>query len=193
MYKNKQNLQLEIQTPFSLNFLIYVQNCFLNTTKKYESPKFPYIPSEDGLGLLLNHEEFANIFNEIWNEVLLNYNQIQDKNNNNEKNQLLVQSLFTNQEKFNEFFMSFSAWWKGLTGQLALQNFLSNEKIDKLYENLQEVYKINSDIEKNITIYLIYDNCRLLSSQKKYENKVVLSIEDIVMKRNLVERFKHLF
>ncbi|MGN8845239.1 hypothetical protein ACTNDN_20770 [Niallia sp. HCP3S3_B10] len=186
MYKDKYNLHLEIQTPFELNFLIYIQNCYLNNTVNYELPKFPYIPIENGY-----HEKFKTRFNAVWDEILLKYNR-QDKTTINENSQLLAQSLFTKQEVFNYLYQSFSAWWKGLAGQMAIQNFFSNEKINKLYANMLETYQVDGNDSKYITIYLIYDNCQLLSPEKKYEDQVVLSLEDI-MRKNLVGKFKHQF
>lgn len=195
MAKIHHNLQLEIQAPTALNFLIYVQNCFLNNYEKYEHPKFPYIFSE--VALLLEHEKFSDVFNEIWDRILTDFNQHPNVNNNIDTHLLLIQKLFTKQKSFNETYASFLAWWKGLAGYFTIQNSLDDDKINKLYSNLlNEFQKTNIYIEKHIKIFLVYDNCELLYSYKNYDNQIVLSIEDIVLRKNLVnleDKFKHFF
>ena len=60
---------MEVNAPYSLNYLVFIQNVFENgNNKNRENPLFPYVDSSRW-GILQN-EFFTKTFKEVWNEVV---------------------------------------------------------------------------------------------------------------------------
>lgn len=60
----KSTLEIKTEASYSLNFLIYIQNIFLNQNSSKEQYKFPYIYSKSTFEF---EEDFENRFRSLWN------------------------------------------------------------------------------------------------------------------------------
>lgn len=56
-------LLMKIEASYSLNFLVYIQNLFLNRNQNKDEWKFPYLPSR-----CVFQEDFEMRYREVWNE-----------------------------------------------------------------------------------------------------------------------------
>ncbi|GIP53003.1 group-specific protein [Paenibacillus vini] len=148
---------IESDAPYSLNYLVYIQNAYLNS-KSDESinPKFPYI--DVSKWALIDDELFLIRFNEIWEQVLRNIatNGHFDHNAVLTDNKALFRPLFqTNlngETGYSESIKSFSAWWNGLAGRIAVEHFLDNQ-IFGIYQEMSQTIKK----DKHLKISLVYD------------------------------------
>ncbi|GAA0335514.1 hypothetical protein GCM10008967_27760 [Bacillus carboniphilus] len=106
-------LNMRIDSNSALNFLIYIQNIYLNHGQiEHMKLKFPYFSSRVAF-----NREFVNKYKELWNE----FSQRVSKDSRNgvdifyEEKEILFHSLFENSPEslkhFNEIYKSFDVWW----------------------------------------------------------------------------------
>lgn len=170
--------EMEVNAPYSLNYLIYVQNIYLNSKNQdRETPLFPYVDSSKW-GIL--YDEFEQTYKEVWVETL-NNNYISGKYDHNgilDFDKALFQRLFENNGTgffgYSESVKSFLAWWDGIYGKIAIEGVFDDDRMNKIYRELSE--SINA--HKRLKIDLIYDR-PVLAGQSESSWYAVLPIEDV--------------
>ena len=60
----ENSLEMETDTSFTLNFLIYIQNIYLNQNRNEDDLRFPYLSTK-----MVFKEDFEIRYKELWNEV----------------------------------------------------------------------------------------------------------------------------
>jgi hypothetical protein len=177
---------IESDAPYSLNFLVYIQNAYLNSKNDgSKNPKFPYI--DVSKWALIEDELFLIKFKEVWEKVVHNIasNSHYDNNAVLEKNKTLFKTLFQNNQVgeigYYDSYKSFMAWWDGLAGKIAIGHFLDNQ-IYKIYKEMSETIKV----DKRLRISLVYDKFPLgeLQTLPWY---AVLPVEDIFLHKKKKE------
>lgn len=170
--------EMEVNAPYSLNYLIYVQNIYLNSKNQdRETPLFPYVDSSTW-GIL--DDEFEQTYKEVWVETL-NNNYSSGKYDHNgilNFDKALFEKLFENNGTgffgYSESVKSFLAWWDGIYGKIAIEGVFDDDRMNKIYRELSET--INAD--KRLKIDLIYDR-PVLTGQSESSWYAVLPIEDV--------------
>ncbi len=174
----KNTLLIRTGASYSLNFLVYIQNIFLNRSQKIEELKFPYIRTKCEF-----RNDFRMRYKELWDELSkrISEHPINDMKIFTEEKNLFYQSLFVeNDDTLNEFYeiyQSFKVWWDSFAGR-----FLAERSIDeythKIYVELSNLL-IETGIkpQRELDISLIYDECLLVDLEPS-SYFAVLSIRD---------------
>lgn len=160
------SLIMKTDTSFSLNFLIYIQNIFLNQNRNEEDLRFPYLSTRIAFNV-----DFKLKYKELWNEIS---QRISEDNKNDirtfyEEKDLFYQRLFVadadNFENFNEIYKTFKVWWDSFAGRFSIERSI-DEMGQKLYWDLANLL-VQKGIEpqKELNISLIYDECLLANNQ----------------------------
>lgn len=150
---------IHTNTSYCLNFMIYIQNIYLNQPENKENLRFPYIARK------LNFStDFEVNFKELW---LTLRKQITDDRYDlqifYEENNIFYEKLFDtqlcNEESFKEILCSFKVWWTSIAGQHSLEWSVS-EYNTQLYNDLV-LYLKQNEIEplQQLHINLLYDDC----------------------------------
>ena len=182
---------IQTDVSASLNFLIYIQNMYLNEQKTFERPRFPYVAQPVSF-----HDDFEERFAALWKEVAqqmakdrycdsaLFYKKLENK----------FSSLFTTDtnglNNFREIRKSFEAWWGSYAGGFTLDRSLGGW-LDKLYHDLAKTLKENGkEPEQHMHISLLYDEC-VLGDVLPYSYFAILPIEAfLVTYKQLVTEVK---
>ncbi|PEY58836.1 hypothetical protein COJ37_22165 [Bacillus cereus] len=132
-----------------LNFMIYIQNMYLNQKEKKGNLRFPYIAKT-----LHFSSDFETNFKELWHSLRKQIaNNRYDLQIFHEENHIFYEKLFNtqlcNEDSFKELVCSFQVWWTSIVGQLFndLVLYLKQNEI----EPLQQLH-----------ISLLYDDCLLV-------------------------------
>lgn len=183
--------EMEVNAPYSLNYLIFVQNIYLNSKNKgKEKPLFPY--TDSSMWGILN-EDFKKNFSEVWKEAVNKNSQsrLYDHNGILDLNKSLFQKLFENTEKgvfgYSESVKSFLAWWDGIYGKIAIEGVFDDDRMSKFYRELSTSLNVN----KRLKIDLIYDK-QFFNGQSESSWYAVLPIEDIFNQRKRPEIISNL-
>lgn len=184
-------LNLVIEAPYSLNYLIFIQNIYLNNYNKAEtfSPFFPYVDSSKWG--LLEQEKFRIKFNEIWNEVVQKNNKDQLYENNGvlEEDSQLYKQLFESDSSgevgFSESAKLFLSWWNEVFGKIAINRVFETEGGNEIYnEFLQAVQSNKYAITNNrFKIDLIYDKPSIVNKTNTSSYNYILPIQDLFFNR----------
>lgn len=160
----ENSLLMRIEASYALNFLIYIQNIYLNQNRNEEESRFPYYPSKVAF-----KEEFDLGYKSLWDKVS---QRISDHHSNGvkifyEEKDLFYQSLFVNNsdslKEFNEIYKSFKVWWGSFAGHFAVERS-SDEKSEKLYVELaSSLTQRGIEPQKELSISLVYDECLLVN------------------------------
>lgn len=195
MQNHKEQLhtgfEMEVNAPYSLNYLLMIQNIYLNSKNtEAERPLFPYV-NASRWGIL--DEQFVETFTEIWKVAV-------DKNSENhmydhsgvfDRDKELYQKLFFKNEAgafgYLESVKFFLAWWSGIHGKIAIEAVFDHDRMDKVYKGLSESIKIN----KRLRIHLIYDKS-VLTGRSEHSWYEVVSIEDIFLLKKRPELLSNL-
>jgi hypothetical protein len=178
----ENSLTITMEASLSLNFLIYIQNIFLNKTRSKSDLKFPYMPAECQL-----REDFDVRFRDLWNDISerIADDPSQDQLILIEERNLFYQTLFTENDdslsEFDQIYTSFRAWWRSLAGGFAVE-ICMGETLDKIYRGLADLL-IEKGIKprKRLYLNLIYDQC-LLAVAEPSSYYATLSLEDGFMR-----------
>jgi hypothetical protein len=185
--------ELEVNAPYSLNFLIFLQNIFLNQTGHRNGRLlFPYLDSSQWG--ILDHENFNRAFKEVWKEIIQrNLDRRFDHNGILEEQKLLFLKLFERQANYGyiESSKAFYAWWDGIAGKIAVERVFDDDSMNKIY--LELASSVETSFEHNrLAIDLVYDR-PVLSEPCNAPWYQVLPIEDIFLKnrrREVTERMR---
>jgi hypothetical protein len=163
-YLGKSSFNLELRSSHSLNYLIYLQNIYLNLQSSItDNHKFPYfIHQEKDIEI----DDFLNIFRELWNSIVRDYSN---------EGAVFFDPFLTNDGKtiFKRFFKdnegglyllkytseSFISWWQNEIGQLAIEHTASQwvQKIfDTVYREIEQTK--DATYSSKFIIELTYDN-----------------------------------
>lgn len=160
----ENTLLLRTEASYSLNFLVYLQNLFLNKTQSREEMKFPYILSK----CEFFREDFKMRYRELWDEVSkrISENPLNDMGIFVDKKNLFYQCLFVQSEEYlieyNEIYHSFKVWWGSFTGHIAVERSI-DVYVQEIYQELADLLlekRIN--LQKDLNISIIYDECVLV-------------------------------
>ncbi|MED1612434.1 hypothetical protein [Bacillus paranthracis] len=150
---------IHTNAPHCLNFMIYIQNIYLNQKEKKENLKFPYIARQFNFST-----NFETNFKELWHTLRKQVtNDKYDSQIFYNENHIFYENLFDNhlcnEELFKELICSFKVWWTSIAGQLSLE-WSVNEYSTQLYNDLV-LYLRQQQIEplQQLHISLLYDDC----------------------------------
>ncbi|MGE6539322.1 hypothetical protein [Bacillus luti] len=148
-----------INTPHCLNFMIYIQNMYLNQKESKGNFRFPYIAKTFNFS-----NDFEVNFKELWHTLRKQIaNDKYDSQIFHEKNHIFYEKLFDadlcNEESFKELICSFKVWWTSIVGQLSLEYSVSGYS-NQLYNDLV-LYLKQKQIAplQQLHISLLYDDC----------------------------------
>lgn len=178
----ENSLLMRTDAPFSLNFLIYIQNIFLNKKLSDEELKFPYIFTEVNF-----EDDFELCYRTLWNEVAqrISEDPLNDLKIFHEEKDLFYHSLFIESDEsskdFNAIYLSFKIWWNSIAGRFSIERSI-DEKGQKLYvEVANALVQKRIKPQKELNISLIYDEC-LLADSEVSSYFVVVSLKNIFVK-----------
>jgi hypothetical protein len=185
--------ELEVNAPYSLNYLIFLQNIFLNQICHGNGRLlFPYLDS--GQWRILDQENFHRAFKEVWEEIIQrNLDRRFDHNGILEEQKFLYLKLFEGQSDhgYIESTKAFYAWWDGIAGKIAVERVFDDDSMNKIYLELAD--SIETSTEHNrLAIDLVYDR-PVLSEHYSAPWYLVLPIEDVFLKnrrREVTERMR---
>ncbi|MCM3713761.1 hypothetical protein [Halalkalibacter oceani] len=188
----ENTLLMKIEASYTLNFLVYIQNIFLNRQQNKDEWKFPYLPSRGEF-----QEDFEMRYREVWSEVArrISENPINDLEIFREKS-LFYQRLFAQCERtlkeYEDIYHSFNVWWQSLAGQFAVESSIS-EQGQTIYTQVAE-WLLEKGItpQKELTISLLYDDC-LLADFDFSSYFAAISIRDFLVEKELIDKLTGTF
>lgn len=159
----ENTLLIRTEASHSLNFMVYIQNIFLNQSQCRDELKFPYI-----LTKCEYRKDFETSYRELWDELSkrISEHPINDlKIFTNEKN-IFYKGLFVengdNLNEFNEIYQSFNVWWRSLAGQFSVERSI-DDKVHAIYTDLANLLMEKGiKPQRRLKICLIYDECLLV-------------------------------
>lgn len=181
----EKDFELEVNAPYSLNYLIFLQNIYLNQNMQQKDRLlFPYLDSSKW-GLLCQ-ETFVSVFKELWEEVLQrNLNRRFDHNGILSGERILFQRLFEATEAgifgYEESSKAFLAWWDSLAGKVAVERVFDDDTMNKIYKELANSVTTTSG-NNRLIIDLLYDR-PVLSDFCQQSWYLTLPIEDVFFKK----------
>ncbi|PGZ28921.1 hypothetical protein COE50_23620 [Bacillus anthracis] len=150
---------IHTNAPQCLNFMIYIQNMYLNQKEKQKNLRFPYMAKT-----LHFSTDFEENSKELWQTLRKRIaNDKYDSQIFYDENHIFYEKLFDthlcNEESFKELTCSFKVWWTSVAGQLSLE-WSVNEYSTQLYNDLV-LYLRQHQIEplQQLHISLLYDDC----------------------------------
>ncbi|WBO90389.1 hypothetical protein AVT_00140 [Bacillus tropicus] len=150
---------IHTNTSHCLNFMIYIQNMYLNQKEKKENLRFPYIAKT-----LHFSSDFETNFKELWHSLRKQIaNDRYDLQIFHEENHIFYEKLFNtqlcNEDSFKKLICSFKVWWTSIAGQLSLERSV-DEYGQQLFNDLV-LYLKQNQIEplQQLHISLLYDDC----------------------------------
>ena len=171
-------LVMRTDAPHSLNFLVYIQNIFLNRSKNMDELKFPYILTKCRL-----RKDFKLQYKVLWDDVSkrISEHPINDLKIFTEEKELFYQGLFVEDEdslrEFNIIYHSFKVWWDSFAGHFAIERSM-DENREKIYTELANFLgEKGIKPQKELNISIIYDEC-LLVDVETFHYFAILSIKD---------------
>lgn len=189
----ENSLLMRTEASVALNFLIYIQNIFINQNKE-EEYRFPYVFST-----LAFDDEFVFKYKELWNEVT---ERISEDNINSakiyyEEKDLFYNRLFVNSynslEDYGEIYKAFKVWWNSFAGQFSIERSIdeiSNELYEELASSLsQKRIKPN----KELSICLVYDECLLVDLEVTSYFAIIPIKDFYVNYKDLVHKLQESF
>lgn len=160
---HKNHFSIISSAPCSLNYLVFMQNIYENSQREgNERPLFPYVDSSKWG--LLQGETFKETFREVWNEAVHKnmQNSTYDHHGIIELDSDFYQRLFEDNDNgsfgFSESLKSFSSWWGGIYGQMAVER-VCDGPIQNIYWKLAESITPIDDqtINRLMILNIVYD------------------------------------
>ncbi|RLL40116.1 hypothetical protein D8M04_19435 [Oceanobacillus piezotolerans] len=185
---------MKTDTSFTLNFMIYIQNIFLNQSRSEEELRFPYLSTR-----IAFKEDFELRYKKLWNEVSQRITS--DVRNDlkifYEEKDLLYQKLFENNADslagYNEVYKTFQVWWDSFAGRFSVERSTNNIGQNLYVELVNYLKKNEIEPQRQLSISIIYDEC-LLANAEVSSYFAVLPIRDFFFKfEELVPKLKGCF
>ncbi|CAH0346683.1 hypothetical protein [Bacillus sp. CECT 9360] len=158
----ENSLLMRTEASYALNFLVYIQNIFLNQNDRKEECRFPYLPSK-----IAFVEDFESRFKELWDDVSqrISQHRMNDIKVFNDEKDLFYRSLFVDSvdspQGYGEIYQSFKVWWDSFAGRFSVERSI-DERGQKLYSELANSLMLKGIApQKVLNISLIYDECSL--------------------------------
>lgn len=177
----KNSLLMRTDSPYTLNFLIYLQNIYLNQKQREEPYKFPYLSET-----VMFSYDFESNFKEVWEEISFKISK--DDSNGvdlilfNDEYNLFYEKLFIpnsdSLKKYKEIYTGFRVWWSSYAGGFSVERSIDDPRHNIYIELSNSLKKNQIEPKKQLKINLIYDEC-LLTKTVLYPYYTVLSIIDI--------------
>jgi hypothetical protein len=178
--------EMEVNAPYTLNYLIMIQNIYLNSQNtEGVGPSFPYVNASTW-GIL--EEEFEETFAEVWDASVEKNSgdHMYDHNGVLQFDEKLYQKLFQNNGSgsfgYSESVKFFLAWWNGFQGKIAIEAVFDHEKMEKVYKELASSIKM----DKRLRIHLVYDN-PILAGRSERSWYAVVAIEEVFIHKKRPE------
>lgn len=173
----ENSFELELNASYTLNFLIYIQNIYLNQNKN--DFKFPYLSKK-----LLFNESFENNYRILWQGVtkdLMGDDPTADIKYFFDKKELFYNELIVedeeNLEVFKAVYSRFETWWDSVVGKYTIEKSV-DEEARRLYTDLSNWFIENKKLpKKRLCIQLIYDEC-LLTRDSEECHVTIIPIQD---------------
>ncbi len=182
------NFFMQMDKTLTLNFLVYLQNLYLNQKESPERPRFPYSPQP-----ILFAEDFDEHFCELWKEA--EQRIVEDATSDtvmfyNERDMIgsrLFQKDIRAVNNFHGIGKSFEAWWGSLIGGFSLERCV-DERSDKLYRDLAAfLEKKGVEPRRHLHISLLYDACSI-GDVGRFPYFAIVSVEDFYLQYEAVFR-----
>ena len=187
----KNTLVMMTEASCSLNFLVYIQNIFLNQSHDRNELKFPCMPTKYEFP-----KDFNKHFRELWEEVS---NQISEKPINDlkiftEGKSLFYHGLFTEHDDtlkdFNDIYQSFNVWWDSFAGRFLVERSIDDYSHEFYVDLASHLRKKGLKPRKQLHIALIYDECLLVDSEPS-SYFAILSVKDcLVNKKEVIRKLR---
>ena len=182
---------MKTEASYSLNFLVYLQNIFLNQSQSKEEFRFPYMPIQ-----YIFKDDFELCFKKLWNEVTQRVSErpINDIKVFNEEKDLFYQRLFLESKdslkNYNEIYQSYKTWWDSFTGRFLVERSI-NEVGQKIYIELADsLTRKGIEYQKELTISLIYDECLFVDIDAPSDFEVLSTKDFFVNYKEVVSKLK---
>lgn len=190
----EKELLMITDAPYTLNFMIYIQNIYLNQHHNLESYKHPLFSSQ-----VYFNENFVSAYKDLWNEMIekLTTPQYNDMEIFYVEKDLFYERLFirnTDSLKiYTEIYNSFEVWWNSLAGRFAVERF-PEAPLHSLYIELAQLLtESDVKIQRYLKINLIYEEC-LLAKEEVSPYFTVLPLNDFFINyRDLALKLKGCF
>ncbi|MBD8025934.1 hypothetical protein H9636_04600 [Ureibacillus sp. Re31] len=174
---------MSLDESHSLNFLIYLQNIYLNQHRKGEHLKYPYLSTTVPF-----KEDFEKRFKELWDDVFQQIlkDKVHDLNIFHKEKYLFYERLFVTNDSsltlFDEIITAFEVWWISNVGHFAIERSV-DELVHPVYLELANFLKESKRTpKKNLHISLIYDDC-LFVQNKIFSYFAVISLNEVIFKQ----------
>lgn len=185
---------METDASITLNYLIYIQNIYLNQSLINEELKFPYLSTN-----IVFQEDFELKYKELWEEVTERIFTTQGTDltlfyeNKNLFYQKLLEQTSENLISFDEVYKGFRVWWGSFVGEFSIKISIA-EAEQELYSDLSKwLLQTGKVPQKRLHINLIYDDCILANSQVS-SYLAVIPIKDFYFRfKELVPRIRECF
>lgn len=183
----KNSLQLIAEASYSLNFLVYVQNIFLNQNENKDDWKFPYLPITCQF-----RNDFLLRYRNLWTTVTKSISESRDIDQDifyNEKH-LFYQELFVvnddNLTAFDQIYASFFTWWTSLAGGFSIERAMDG-RVENIYHDVANILLEEKIIPKKpLNITFIYDDS-IVEDLPPFSYFAVLSIKECMIRyKNVV-------
>lgn len=173
----ENSFEMEIIGSYTLNFLTYLHNIYLNQTD--DDFKFPYLSKQ-----LLFKEDFEEQFKELWDEVtqaIYKDGETADNKYFYDERELfhkrLLEKDIENIMIFHEVHAAFETWWDSFVGRFSLERSVDAEA-QKLYGDLTNAFVESNKVpQKRLRIHLVYDACELTDTTV-YSYFVIVPIQE---------------
>lgn len=182
------NFFMQMDKALTLNFLVYLQNLYLNQKENPERPRFPYSPQP-----ILFADDFDEHFRKLWKEA--EQRIAQDAASDmamfyNEREMIgrrLFQKDIRTVNNFHGIGKSFEAWWGSLIGGFSLERCVY-ERSEKLYRDLADfLEKKGMEPSRHLHISLLYDVCSV-GEVGRFPYFAIVPVEDFYLQYEAVFR-----
>jgi hypothetical protein len=177
----KNSLQIIAEASYSLNFLVYVQNIFLNQNDNKDNWKFPY-----PLTTCEFRKDFLLQYRDLWTKVTKSISENRDIDQDifyNEKHLFYHELCDVNVDNltaFDQIYDSFFTWWTSLAGGFSIERAMG-ETIEHIYHDISTILLEEKIIPKKpLHINFIYDNS-IIEDLTSFSYFAVLSIYDCIL------------
>lgn len=154
----ENSFEMEIIGAYTLNFLIYIQNVYLNQNE--DEFKFPYLAKK-----LLFKDNFEENFKKLWDEAtqtIFNEGERADNKYFFDDREVFYERLFEKKLEnlmiFHEVHTTFQTWWDSLVGKFTLERSV-DAQIQKVYVDLIDHFFKKGEVpQQRLRLHLIFDD-----------------------------------
>ncbi|MGM0904534.1 MAG: hypothetical protein ACQEXB_26005 [Bacillota bacterium] len=156
----ENTLLMRTEASYSLNFLIYLQNIYLNQNQNKDPLKYPYRPTKCEF-----RKDFEKSFKEVWNQISkrIPEHPKHDQNIFFEEKNIFYKSLFIENDdtlqEFAEIYLSFKVWWGSFAGRFAIERSFDVHGQDIYGALVNLLLEKEMKPQRELDISLIYDEC----------------------------------